>query len=53
LAEQEANGTRVHLRKTEGAARLKTKTVAEMAERKAEARANADAADKGKMTVGA
>jgi alpha-galactosidase len=53
LAEQEADGTRVHLRKTEGAARLKTKTVAEMAEKKEEARANADAADKGKMTVGA
>jgi alpha-galactosidase len=44
-------GTRVTLRQTEGAARLHTKTVAEMAAAKEEARANAQAADKGKMTA--
>ncbi len=53
LADAEANGTRVHLVHTEGAARVHTKTVAEMAVDKAEARANAQAADKGKMTVAA
>ncbi len=46
------NGTRVHLVQTEGAARLHTKTVEEMAQAAAEARANAAAADKGKMTKG-
>ncbi len=46
----EKNGTRVTLRQTEGAARLKTKSVEEMAQDKAEARANAAAADKGNMT---
>lgn len=45
-----ANGTRVKLRQTEGAARLKTKTVEEMAVEAAASRANAAAADKGKMT---
>jgi alpha-galactosidase len=45
-----ANGTRVKLRQTEGAARLKTKTVEEMAAEAAASRANAAAADKGKMT---
>jgi len=44
------NGTRVKLRDTQGAARLHTKTVEEMAAEAAEARANAQAADKGKMT---
>jgi alpha-galactosidase len=44
------HGTRVHLRDWQGAARLHTKTVEEMAASKAEARANAAAADKGKMT---
>ncbi len=44
------NGTRVKLRDTQGAARLHTKTVAEMAVEAAEARRNAAAADKGKMT---
>jgi alpha-galactosidase len=45
LADAERNGTRVKLRETQGAARLHTKTVEEMA---------AQAADKGKMTkVGA
>jgi alpha-galactosidase len=43
-------GKRVKLLQTEGAARLKIKTVEEMAADKAEARANASAADKGKMT---
>ncbi len=50
LAAHERAGTRVALRQTEGAARLHTKTVAEMQQRAAEARANAQAADKGKMT---
>lgn len=50
LAEAERNGTRVRLRETRGAARLEVKSVEEMARNKAEARANAAAADKGKMT---
>jgi alpha-galactosidase len=53
LEEAERNGTRVKLMETQGAARLHTKTVEEMARDKAEARANAQAADKGKMTVAA
>jgi alpha-galactosidase len=51
LAEHEKNGTRVKLKQTQGAARLHTKTVEEMAKDKSEARANASAADKGKMTT--
>lgn len=50
LAEAEQNGTRVNLRETRGAARLDVKSVAELAQDKAAARANAAAADKGKMT---
>jgi alpha-galactosidase len=50
LSDHEKNGTRVTLRKGSGAARLKTKTVAEMAAHADEARRNAAAADKGKMT---
>jgi alpha-galactosidase len=50
LQKAEATGKRVKLRQTEGAARLHTKSVAEMAEQAAQARANASAADKGKMT---
>jgi len=46
------NGTRAKTIKTQGAARLHTKTVAEMTKDKAKARANASAADKGKMTKG-
>ena len=45
-----ANGTRVKMVETEGAARLKTRTVEEMAQDKEAARENADAADKGKLT---
>lgn len=46
-----ADGTRVQRRETwEGAARLHTKSVEEMSEHAAEARRNAAAADKGKMT---
>jgi alpha-galactosidase len=45
------NGTRVKLRETQGAARLHTKSVEEMARQKDEARANASAADKGKLTA--
>lgn len=50
LDEAVANGTRVEAIVTEGAARLHTKTVEEMAADKEEARRNAAAADKGKMT---
>jgi alpha-galactosidase len=50
LETAERNGTRVKLREWEGAARLHTKTVEEMAADAAAARSNADAADKGKMT---
>ena len=53
LATHERNGTRVKLRHTEGAARLHTKTVEEMSAAKEESRANAQAADKGKMTSNA
>ena len=53
LVSHEKNGTRVKLRKTQGAARLKTKTVKEMARGKAEARKNAAAADKAGMTKAA
>ena len=49
LARHEREGTRVRLIQTEGAARLRTKTVEELALNKAAARANADAADKGKV----
>ena len=51
LATHEQNGTRVRLRQTRGAARLHTKSVDEMARDKNEARANAAAADKGKLTA--
>ena len=44
------NGVRVKLRETRGAARLDVKTAKQMALEKVEARANAQAADKGKMT---
>jgi alpha-galactosidase len=44
------NGTRVALLQTEGAARVHTKTVEEMAQSATDARANAQAADKGQMT---
>ena len=51
LAEHERKGTRVKLNEGwQGAARLHTKSVEEMAQDKAAARANAAAADKGKMT---
>jgi alpha-galactosidase len=50
LAEAERNGTRVALRTTQGAVRLPTQTVEEMALNPGEANANAGAADKGKMT---
>ena len=50
LGDAEKNGTRVKLQDTQGAARLHTKTVEEMAAQAAEVRANAAAADKGKMT---
>ena len=53
LADHEKNGTRVALRQTEGAVRIHTKTVEEMAAQKEEARRNAQAADKGKMTANA
>ncbi len=45
-----ASGSRVNLLNTAGAARLHTKTVDEMLANRDEARTNAQAADKGKMT---
>jgi alpha-galactosidase len=51
LARAERNGSRVRLRASEGAARLHVKTVEELAQDQEEARANAAAADKGKMTA--
>lgn len=51
LAAHEANGTRVARSASAGAARLPTKTVAEMALSQDQARANAQAADKGQMTA--
>jgi alpha-galactosidase len=54
LAAAVADGTRVHrMEGFQGAARLHTKTVEEMAVAKDEARKNAQAADKGKMTTNA
>ena len=54
LTEAEANGTRVKtMDGFAGMARLHTKTVEEMAAQKEEARTNAQAADKGKMTQNA
>lgn len=50
LAEAERTGARVRLIQTQGAARLHTRTVEELAANAAAARANADAADKAKMT---
>jgi alpha-galactosidase len=50
LETAEHTGKRVKLRQTHGAARLHTKSVEEMAQVVAESRANAQAADKGKMT---
>jgi len=50
LVECERNGTRVKLSASEGAARVHTKTIEEMSKNSASARANAAAADKGKMT---
>ena len=50
LEQAEKNGTRVKTHEYQGAARLHTRSVEEMARDKTEARANADAADKGKMT---
>lgn len=52
LAEAERNGTRVKTREWAGAARLPVKSVAQMAADADAARANAAAADKGKMTKG-
>ncbi len=51
LEEAVRNGTRVKLYETQGAARLPTMTVEELARNWNEARANASAADKGKMTA--
>lgn len=53
LAAHDRAGTRVKLRETRGAARLETKTVEQMKRKAEEARANAGAADKGKMTASA
>lgn len=53
LAQHEKAGTRVQLKSTKGAVRIKTKTVAELAKNKEEARTNASATDKGNMTKNA
>lgn len=50
LRKQEKCGTRVKLSSSRGAARLKTKTIAEMSRDRKAAKANAGAADKGRMT---
>lgn len=50
LVQAERDGTRVKLRQTQGAARLHTRTAEEMQVDSEAARANAGAADKGKMT---
>ncbi len=50
LEAAERNGTRVKPQANQGAARLRAKTVDEMAANAAAARANAGAADKGKMS---
>lgn len=52
LAAHERDGTRVKLKTTQGAARLATKTVEQMKASATEARENAQAADKGKLTEG-
>ena len=49
LAAAEANGTRVNLRDTDGAARLHTRTVDELAHDKERVRADAAKADKGSV----
>jgi alpha-galactosidase len=51
LGLHERNGTRVKLRDTQGAARVKIKSVEELAKDKEAAKENAGAADKGKMTT--
>jgi alpha-galactosidase len=51
LADHEHSATRVKLRETRGAARQHVKSVEELARDKDEARANAAAADKGKLTA--
>jgi alpha-galactosidase len=51
LAAHEGAGTRVAMRVTEGAARLRPKTLEEMRENADAARANAAAADKGKVAA--
>ncbi len=53
LAAHVANGTRVALSTTRGAARQHTKTICEMDSERAQSRANAAAADKGNMTKAA
>lgn len=53
LKKHEREGTRVKLLSTAGAVRLKTRSVKEMAKNQTAARANAAAADKGKMTQSA
>ncbi len=50
LLDHENNGTRVKLHTGDGAARLRIKNIEEMKQDVAAAKANAAAADKGKMT---
>lgn len=51
LADAESNGTRVKTVQTQGAARLHTKSVEEISKEREKSRIDAQAADKGKMTV--
>jgi alpha-galactosidase len=53
LADAQANGTRVKTVQTQGAARVHTKSVDEMAKQREQSRTNAQAADKGKVTANA
>ena len=53
LAAHVANGTRVTLSASRGAARLHTKTICEMDSERTQSRANAAAADKGNLTQAA
>jgi alpha-galactosidase len=53
LADHEHHGTRVKTVQTSGAARQHVRSIDEMARDRAAARANAAAADKGRMTAGA
>lgn len=50
LKKHQTDGTRVKLKNTKGAARLRTRSITELSRNASAARANAAAADKGRMT---